>query len=282
MKIALCLYGVVGGKRGKAGDDPASLEVLKLGHEKYKSSLFDNYDVDVYLHTWSQEYEKEILDIYKPKAHIIEEQERFSIPDHIIGDNSEQPNRRQNHFSRWRSTQKVLRLKSESKEAYDFTLVSRFDIGFEKPIDFSSLDPECIYLSNWVGASYNGVSDVFEDGRGVYYEKEREIDKGKMHLYGRGYPHNHEGVMDLWMMGGEDTIKIFENLFDNISLYQIPGNVPNAPGISNHQLLLYHIRKNNLIDKLKFITNPMEDHCVLRYKYFGCKDSDISTLLRSK
>ena len=60
MKIALCLYGVIGSKTLKAGTDD-SAEILNLGYQKYKKALLDHYDVDVYLHTWSKDYEKEAM-----------------------------------------------------------------------------------------------------------------------------------------------------------------------------------------------------------------------------
>lgn len=281
MRIALCLYGVVGGATGKADFAEGSKDVLKLGHEKYKSALLDHYDVDIYLHTWSNEFKEEILELYKPKGHLIEEQEVFDIPPHVLGDDPEQPKRRQGCYSRWRSTQKVLGLKSSSQEQYDFTLLSRYDVGFENKIDFASLDKDSLYLANWWGAKYGDISDIFEDGRGIYYDQKDTLDESKIETYSRGFPHNNEGVMDLWMIGSDNTVNVFETLFDNINQYQAPGEIPWCPRISNHQLLLHHARKNNLTDKLKFITNPLEDHCIIRYKYFGCKDGNISTLLRS-
>lgn len=282
MKIALCLYGVVGATNGKA-DSPlarASLDILNLGYEKYKSSLLNHHDVDIYIHTWSKQFEKEILNLYKPKKHLIEQQEIFEIPNHVIGDDSEQPKRRQGCYSRWRSTQKVLKLKSETGKKYDFTLLSRFDVGFENQIDFSHLEKDNIYLSNWVGARYENVSDIFEDGRGIYYQQKDSLDKDKIKLYGRGFPYNNEGVLDYWVLGGGESIQILETLFENINSYQASGPIAHQR-ISNHQLLLHHLRENHPVDKLGFIMNPMEDHCLLRYKYFGCKDSNISTLLRS-
>tara|TARA_Y100001937_G_scaffold35948_1_gene51552 strand:- start:272 stop:1120 length:849 start_codon:yes stop_codon:yes gene_type:complete len=281
MKISLCLYGVVGGASGKADYAPASLDILKLGYEKYKKSLFDHHDVDIYIHSWSKDQEQNILELYKPRASIIEAQEVFDIPDYVAGDSAEQPRRRQGCYSRWRSTQKVLDLKASSGETYDFNLVSRFDVGFENPIDFTQLNKNELYVSNWIGAKYENVTDIFEDGRGLFYDQEDQIDESKLQLYGRGYPYNNEGLMDLWMLGSDQTIGIFKTLFDNLNNYQMPGNVPCAPLVSNHQLLLYHIKQSGLIQNLRLITNPMKDHCILRYKYFQCKDSYITTLRRS-
>ena len=157
MKIALCLYGVVGNKTTKAGSNSDSVEILKMGYDKYKKNLLSKYDTDVFLHTWSTDFEQEILNLYKPKNSIIEKQEIFDIPDHVKGDSFEQPKRRQNHYSRWRSTQKVLKLLSNSDEDYDFVLLSRFDLGLENPFLFENLSKEVLKI---VGINGNDFSVI--------------------------------------------------------------------------------------------------------------------------
>ena len=192
MKIALCLYGVVGNKSTKSGQNSSSSDILSLGHQKYKSSLLSRYDVDIYLHSWSKSFEKEILSLYKPTGFLIEEQENFNIPSHVKGNSAHQPNRVFNHYSRWRSTQKVLKLKREMKKEYDFTMVSRFDLGFEKPIKFEMLDKDKLYFSNWQAVSYDSVWDIFQDGRGPYYELSKRYNLSNLPRVGRGYPYDRD------------------------------------------------------------------------------------------
>ena len=271
MKIALCLYGVVGNSKTKSGEQKSSDDILTLGYQKYKSSLFDLHDVDVYIHSWSKEFEDDILRLYSPISYLIEEQEMLTIPDYVRGDSQSQPNRRFNHYSRWRSTQKVLELKRQANKNYDFVLVSRFDWGFENPINFSNLNKSKIYFSNWHGVSYDSVWDIFQDGRGPYYEMAKRHDLSNLPRVGRGYPFDGEGLLDGWFVGGDKTAQIFESLFSNLNQYLMPGNCPQAPLVSNHKLALYHLKMNKMLDHLEFITDPVIDHCVLRYKYFSAK-----------
>ena len=271
MKIALCLYGVVGNSKTKSGELPSSDDVLTLGHQKYKSALLDHHEVDVYIHSWSKEFEEQIKSLYNPVSYLIEQQENFDIPDYVKGDHPAQPRRRFNHYSRWRTTQKVLNLKNESDKEYDYTLLTRFDWGFEKKIDFESLEKGVIYCSNWHGVSYDHVPDIFQDGRGIYYQLEDRVDVSGLPRYGRGYPYDGEGILDGWFIGDDTTIQVFADLFDNLNNYMIPGNCPQAPFVSNHKLALYHIQQKGLMSNLQFITDPVLDHCVLRYKYFNAR-----------
>ena len=270
MKIALCLYGVIGNKKGKA-QQGTDAEILKLGHLKYQENLFSRHTTDVYLHTWSKDYEKEVLELYKPKKYIIEEQEIFNIPSYVKGDSDHQPNRRQNHYSRWRSTEKVLSLVSQNKEKYDFVLLSRYDVGFENPILFDNLNKDFFYCSNWHGVNYDHIKDIFQDGRGLFYSLDKKISTEELKRYGRGYPYDSEGILDLWFLASPDKMNIFESLYSNLNGYMKPGNCPQAPYVSNHKLSLHHIKENGMLNRVKFITDPTKDHCLLRYKYFNAK-----------
>jgi hypothetical protein len=184
MKIALCLCGILGGKSGSGGvggSIPAS-----LGKQFYEESLLRNNDVDIFVHSWSKCAEKQILETYNPKKYLIEEQEMFenvtiqdygfnsfeevfqTKADKIVYDaHTKKPNVgfkemvdyykalifRSN--SRWLSTQKSIQLKKEHEEEnnfkYDFVMSSRFDIGFNKKIDFRPLDPEIFYANYRIG-----------------------------------------------------------------------------------------------------------------------------------
>ena len=115
------------------------------------------------------------------------------------------------------------------KKEYDFTMVSRFDLGFEKPIKFEMLDKDKLYFSNWQAVSYDSVWDIFQDGRGPYYELSKRYNLSNLPRVGRGYPYDREGILDLWHIGSDHNTQIFEHLFDNIGKYMIPGNCPQAP-----------------------------------------------------
>ena len=58
MKIALCLSG-----------QPRSFE---KGYEYHKKNLLDQYNVDVFIHTWESDDSKKYVDLYEPEEYIIE------------------------------------------------------------------------------------------------------------------------------------------------------------------------------------------------------------------
>ena len=86
------------------------------------------------MHSWSTDYEKGLVDVYKPKNYIIEKQIDFK-----------QSSVRQNSIaSRWYSLAMVNQLKSlyeeENDFKYDWVMLSRFDYVFNKDLIFKDLD----------------------------------------------------------------------------------------------------------------------------------------------
>ena len=76
MRIAFCLVGIVGYVEKYGSGKPIDPNVA---HEYNKKHIFDvNDNVDVFIHSWSTEFREEILNLYKPKKHIIEEQIDFN------------------------------------------------------------------------------------------------------------------------------------------------------------------------------------------------------------
>ena len=133
MKIALCLHGLVGtdDKYGK-GDKAIN---YKIGQKHFQRHVIGpNDEVDVFYHTWSTEYEKELEEEYKPVSSSVEEQPHFS----------DDP-RRQAIYCRWLSTKKVLELVNKSDKEYDFVLLTRFDIAFLVDFKFNNFDNTKFY-----------------------------------------------------------------------------------------------------------------------------------------
>ena len=66
MKIAFCLYGLVGSATEKYGLG-ADID-YRIGHHLNEKYIFDKNDtIDVFMHSWSTDYEKGLVDVYKPK-----------------------------------------------------------------------------------------------------------------------------------------------------------------------------------------------------------------------
>ena len=101
MKVALCFYGLLGGTKGKSGDKQgSSLDVLNLAFPHYKNHILDKNDVDVFIHSWDEDLQSEIIEKYKPKSYIFEPVAKFEIVPPL-----EDTQRVQNHCCRWYSCQ---------------------------------------------------------------------------------------------------------------------------------------------------------------------------------
>ena len=90
--------GIVGSVSDKYGVGE-SID-YRIGHHFTKKHILDNNDVDVFIHSWNIEFEKELVEIYKPKKYLIEQQIDFR----------ERSLRLQSLKSRWYSNKKVVEL----------------------------------------------------------------------------------------------------------------------------------------------------------------------------
>ena len=83
MKIALCFFGILGGTEGKNGKG-TSKPILDISKQYYLENVITD-NTDIFIHTWSRDYETDILDAFKPKSYIIEKQKKFKIPKYVHG-----------------------------------------------------------------------------------------------------------------------------------------------------------------------------------------------------
>lgn len=140
MKTAICFYGIVGGTDGK--DGAGTVIPFEECYKTYKKHIIDINNADVFIHTWSTEVEKGVVDLYKPKKHKFQKQIRFSA--------SKNTHR---SLSRWHSTKEVLELKKayerENNFKYDCVMLLRFDVQWFVDVDFSKYDLNHLHASNW-------------------------------------------------------------------------------------------------------------------------------------
>jgi len=240
MKIALCLHGLVGSIQGKNQD-------LKGGSDKVLEHSFyhnDRYilgsDVDVFIHSWSTELEKEMLEMYKPKKATIQPQIDFTVPDYIQSDYK----RAFSHLSRWYSYQQAVNLKSayeaEHNFQYDFVLVQRFDLCWNRSIEFESFKQDRIYV---------GYGDL-------------DVNKE---------------WSDRWFIASSPISNKFATLIDCIEAYMGPnGSLPSSKqyaGISSHFLTRHHAQQLGI--QPEFIYNfggygtKPDDYNEVRRLYYG-------------
>lgn len=133
MKIALCI-----------GGQPRSLE---KGFEYYKKNLLDQYDVDVFCHSWNSPKNDKILELYKPKAHKFEDTPYGEMHDKMYVNT---PN-----ATKWppRFTMSALHscyqthvLRTESGINYDWVIKTRYDYALNAFIPFEQLDKGKVYV----------------------------------------------------------------------------------------------------------------------------------------
>jgi hypothetical protein len=205
MKLAVCLFGHVGTVQGR-DIDSGWINPL-ISYQNYVDNVFQDAEVDVFIHTWSTEYDDVLLNSYNPKSFLIEPQidfskiglDRYSLKhldtyrDHFYnyGDNTVseviKPLIFRSH-SRWYSAKKSVDLMRdyslENNIKYDWVMQLRFDIRFFKKIRFSDLDKMYFYSSL----------------------RDKEIDTT---------------VNDLWFISNQKNAENFSTLFDNIYHYSI-------------------------------------------------------------
>lgn len=251
-KIAVCMFGHVGGKKGRDGfggwNDPV------VSHQNYMNMLFVEHDVDFFVHSWAEEYKREIIEAYEPRKYEIVEQKDFShhtldaytlkhldsyrdlflaygedaVPKHVI------PLIFRSH-SRWYSTKRSVELMSEyaveMNLEYDWVVQLRFDLIFNRPFPFEFLE------------------------KNVFYCPKRAKKDG--------------AVDDLWFLSNQSHAETFAKLYDNIFNYSI------RPPFAAQQ----HLHHMNL--EYKSILEKGSDYDLLR-KSYSQKNTSHKTKLKRK
>lgn len=188
-KIALCMHGLFDSLTDKTskGID---------GYEHIKKNIFSkkDIDIDVFVHSWEKQKEKEILELYNPKAFVFEEQIDFStlINDRKLNQLSNCPRPISNVVSHLYSVTEAVKLAYQQDTHYDIVIKARFDIGrinrvTSGPGRSNPYPVQCI----------NFMTD---------------IEKGK--LYNANWQHFHMGPADMWFYGDYEVMKNFTTLFD--------------------------------------------------------------------
>ena len=275
MKIALCLNGmalhpgkkVVGGQMwdGKTGRrTPVEWE---KGLEHYQKHLFAHNDVDVFIHSPSENAKDELIAAYSPKASLFEPDPKFNIkgakvdkgyPDGITS-------KTQITIARWYSIHRCMQLKREYEEAngfkYDMVMIGRFDVAWMSDVHFDQFDPNNFYASNWcVMKMQNGHGIRHEDWFLHGWDKKENKELNHVHI---GYPHDphYQALADYWFFGGSEIMDKFGSLYTNIGDFLRSG-VP-----SNHEFALKQLKVTGLLPRLKFAFHIHDDCFLARFVY---------------
>lgn len=259
MKIAICFYGLVGSMEDKNGQGkPLNPEIA---FNLNKKNLFQDNDVDIFIHSWSIEQRDTLLALYKPKEWLIEPQVEFNDNEKLLNNTSlyERISMKIKKFSdlqeyksleakkiqeiqrarsRWLSTKKVLELKQQNEKrigrTYDFVMLLRLDVGFYTKLDFSKLDQKHLYVSNW---------NDYPNKQNNFNVSKRNNNKGK-------------GFLDFWFLGNSKILDHYATIYDNLNKYHI-----------NPHRTAFQIAKLNRIP-IKYILYRWMDFEMIRRKEF--------------
>lgn len=274
MKVAFCLVGLAGGINDKFGGLPVD---FKRGYKHYKKHILDKNDCDVFIHSWSVQFEKEVKEAYKPKKSIFEKQIIFDKPNFLLKISSKNALRKHSIYSRWYSTKKVIELKKEYEREnnfkYDCVFLTRFDVAFFKDVVFKNYDMNKFY------AAY--ATDYYtEEGVKIlnvdYHKLAKTMDTSKWVRKPSGYPEvKNQGLADLWFFSNSEAMDKFSVLYDHLDEYF--KEIKDAHNIfamfntkicNNHLLAEIHLRKNDMLKQLDFTLNRFDDFELVRRKFF--------------
>ena len=236
-RIALCFNGLAGGKNDKGYQ--VDWQVAVPYFEKNIINYGDN-EVDVFFHTWSAEAEEDLVKLYNPKRYTVQKQIDFDLIEQGYEKkvHSHVPRHLHSIMSRWHSNREVLWLKEEYEAQndfkYDYVMTTRFDVAWLTPLDFSQFDRDSI----WCGRhEKDTVFDTFNE---------------------KGMP--VEGVLEYWLFGGSEVMDCTMYMCDRVPEYIYEGDCR----MSNHDVIPYHIEKENMLDKFKFHFWEIEDFQLVR------------------
>ena len=134
MKIALCFTG--------------QARSFQKGFEYYKKNLLDHFDVDVYIHTWQFDGEKELENLYKPLRMLTEE--TLVVDADTKYTNTPNPQKYPPRFtySALYSINECRMLMMSSGIEYDWVIKTRTDYALNVQIPFEQLDNTKLYIPN--------------------------------------------------------------------------------------------------------------------------------------
>jgi hypothetical protein len=254
MKIAICFYGKFTGVNNR-GD----IQGFETPFKSLKENILSE-NADIFLHGWddNEDDTKKLIDLVKPKKYIVEKQIVFNHPyNHLnfIPSGAWDTKRHiDNNYSRFYSLKQSVSLVDET---YDLIMISRFDTVYYEPIDFTMLDPKNFYVTHW------------------------------------NLNHEGWGFNDGWFISGNENMKKYCDLYDNLDKYF---NIENSDYVnylkayglgmeslpSGHALWRYRVNEIGLTDKiyafgLEYETWGLLRRFGLRNNPWGRPNVDIRT-----
>lgn len=220
-KVALLLHGLVGSMEGKHYQNKGGADtVLQHSYDHNKEFILDQYNTDVFIHSWNVDLKDQIQQLYNPKWMYLERQVQFKIPEYIRA----KKDRIFAHLSRWYSFKQVAKKAyevSQTQGSYDFYLIQRFDLVWNTVPDFPTRMPGTVI---WVGNSTLNRNVEWSDRWFAFTDPQ--------------------------------SLQAFSTLYDDIPKYMGPtGDFQSDKqygGISSHFLTKHHAQQVQLYPEFKY------------------------------
>ena len=192
-----------------ANKDEDSILILKYVSDLIQRYIVPYNDVDIFIFSWHTNFKDEFEKYLSPKRIKLIPQKDFSIPEHLSGGNT---NRVIAHKSRWYGFKEVINLvseyESENNFEYDLVVNSRFDICWNKPYKFESLNNNKFHIP-----FHPDVSNY-------------------------GWPDEGPEILDHVFSSSSEWMKGYSTMFDHLDVYTLPGQCPQWNTISHHFLMV--------------------------------------------
>lgn len=195
MKSAICLYGVVGGTEGKGGR--GGNIPFEECYKTYKKHIIDVNDADVFIHSWSVDVEKDLVNLYKPKKYEFQPQIKFVHK-------TKKPHEKSKGFmslSKWYSLKRSIELKKDHEREhgfeYDCVMLTRFDTLFFTDLDFSKCD------LNYLWVPYFNTPD------GLGEDPTAKLDRVNRSAVGHS-------LSDMWYFSNSKIINEFTKIYGGV------------------------------------------------------------------
>lgn len=208
---AICLYGIVGGCDGKGGlGENIPFEEC---YKSYKKHIIDVNNADIFIHSWSVDVEKELVNLYEPKKYKFEKQIQFDYKHPPIHKRDTKKHKEQGFraLSKWYSLKQAVELKQEYEKEQGFTyegvMLTRFDTLFFVDLDFTKCN-----LAKLVVPHFN-TPICMPDNPGDNPNKVKIVKKAERN----NISENGNSLSDMWYLSNSKTIDEFTKIYDGVA-----------------------------------------------------------------
>lgn len=294
-RYALCLFGLAGTRDKAAGSPkwtntidkttrviPTSPEVLHVAGVYWRMNVLAP-NVDVFIHTFSDDRIEDMKTIFRGNLKSFEAVHQIPFFD-VETKFPEELRRKHKHrhytiAGRYYSMKRSINIMSgwEVKKGftYDGVMISRFDVSWVRPFDFSRIESGKVYVTDitrFAKSSQQKIEATVPFNAPCDHEW-RERNLGKFIAVPHGYPHDGHGIYDSWMATDSATSKQLATIYDELDgLVNDPRSRDYQGRVSTHNILVAKLLNMNVAPAKLIRMYDFYTHCpVTRWYDFKSK-----------